>query len=130
MRELFGNKGNFVPTPTVKLTEKVGCTFKGKLLEEKETKFGKAYIFAILDGDAPIKVATDKVEMIEGEERKVYEDVDVKVGDKVFLSPGTQLRSKLADAKIGETIEITYLGKKLNKESGYKFGDYKAVVIE
>ncbi len=130
MRELNGSNGSFKPTPTVKLTEKVGSTFKGKLLESKDTKYGKAYIFAILDGTAAIKIATDKVEMVEGEERRVYVDVDVKVGDKVFLSPGTQLRSKLAEAKIGETIEITYLGKKLNQETGRKFGDYKAIVVE
>lgn len=129
MRELMGKK-SFDPTPTVKLTEKVGSTFKGKLLESKDTKYGKCYVFSIVDGTAPIKVATDKTEMVEGEERKVYEEVDVNVGDKVFLSPGSQLRTKLAEAQLGDTILITYNGKKLNQKTGRKFGDYTAIVVE
>ena len=100
------------------------------MLESKDTKYGKCYIFSIVDGTAPIKIATNKTEMIEGEERRMYAEVDVNVGDKVFLSPGAQLRSKLADAQLGDTILITYNGKKLNQRTGRKFGDYTAIVVE
>lgn len=128
MRELTGTK--FEPTPTVKLTEQVGSTFKGKLLDSKDGKFGKIYFFSMLDGTASIKLSTGEKEMVEGEERSVYKEVDVAVGDKVMLVPGSQLKSKLLEAKIGDTIEITYLGKKVSPKTGYKFGDYKAIVVE
>lgn len=108
-------------TPTVRFGDKPGCKFVGHIGDSNDTKFGKAYSFTILDGDAPIK---------RKDEAGTLHDVDVKVGDKVTVFASGQLLDKLSMAEPGEKIEIEYLGRKLNPKSGRSFNNWVVNVIE
>ena len=115
--------GSFVKTPVVRLTEVPECTFIGKMVGSRETKYGLAFDMTVVDGDAPIKVRDDAGE---------WTNVDVSAGDKVNVlsSSGGQLEQKLKQVKPGDTAEIVFNGKVLNPKSGRQFNDFTVSVIE
>src|SRR3990172_4867048 len=115
-RTITGRK--FTKTPTVRLTQLNDSTFVGTLLGSRETKFGLAFQFAVLDGTAPIQIRT--------EDGTGWVDVDVKQGDKVdvLTSEKGQLETKLNQVKPGETAEIIYKGRDLNPKTGRNYNDF------
>lgn len=120
-RVLSGGTGEFVKTPTVKISAKPGATFLGTLKDVKDGKFGKIFIFAVEDTNAPITVKNEKGEL---------EEVEVAPGDDVAIFASGQLKDKLVQANTGEKVSIKFVEKKLNPKSGRYFNEYHAEIVD
>jgi len=120
-RVLNGGGGDFIKTPTVKISAKPGASFLGTLKDVKDGKFGKIFIFAIEDTDAPITIKNEKGEL---------EEVNVSPGDDVAIFASGQLKDKLVQAQAGEKIRVKFVEKKLNPKSGRYFNEYHAEVVD
>ena len=113
----------FEKTPVVRLTQVDGSTFTGKMVGNRETKFGLAFQMAVIDGTAPIQVRSD--------DKESWLDIDVSQGStvSVLTSKDGQLEQKLKQVKVGETAEIVFKGKVLNSKSGRSFNNFEVSVI-
>lgn len=122
-RELGG--GNFEIVPIVGISEKPGIKFVGKLLDKgQEVKAGMGikwlYSFELHDTDANTVVKNEK---------GGYDEVEVKQFDKVCIFATALLNRKLSMAKIGELVEIEYVGKEKGKK-GQAYHNFIVSVVE
>lgn len=95
----------YKPSPTAKLTEKVGARILGTLrMRLKNAQFPKKFDYLIQVEDTDVRtVLWDK-------ENKKEIDVDIAVGDSVFVRGFTQLDKGMAQIADGARVEIVYLG--------------------
>lgn len=109
----------FAPTPSVKLTAKVGGYMVGKITEMgREVLAGPAknwkyfvYTFAIKDTDLPVNV-----EKVKGS--KKYDEVEPEDGDTVSIFATKSLHKLLSVFDLGMTVKITYNGTKPASKAG------------
>ncbi len=116
--EIKGKTMSFLPA--VRLQDKDGSKFVGKLVGSKTSKFGLEFTFAVVGGDANTAIR----------ENKQWKEVEVKIGENVTVltSKDGQLESKLSEVKDGQTATIVFLGKKLNPKSGRYYNDFQVFV--
>lgn len=102
----------FAPTPSVKLTAKVGGYMVGTIQQmgkqvligpNKDWKYF-VYEFAIRDTDLPVTV-----EKVKGS--KKYEEIEPNEGDTISIFATPALNKMLAVFDVGLTVRITYNGK-------------------
>lgn len=96
----------FAPSATIKLTEKEGNYISGNLLRRFESTVYKgkySYLVKVTDLEGRT-VLYDKA-------TKTERDVDVKVGDAVFVKGTTYLDLQMNQVSDGADITIAYTGK-------------------
>lgn len=125
--------GSLTNDAVVNVKSKAGETFTGKLVEHKITKsqYKNAdgseknfdiYVFEVVDGT---------MEFVRKDANKEYMPTDVKEGENVSVFAPSRLHAGLKQAKIGQTIKITYLGLgKKGAKGGNKPHTYECEVIE
>lgn len=129
-RELSTASQTFEPTPVVQVRGEKGQVFKGILKGHKERdsqyvdeegnpRKQHIYEFSVLDSTMDIQV----------KEGKDYKSVDVQQGDTVAIFAPSRLNNALKQAKVEETIEITYLGLGKASGRGGRAHEYKVVVL-
>jgi len=121
-KRILESKGGKFP-PMVKLQDKEGSKFVGKLIGSRKGTFGLEFSFNIIDGDAPICTKT------KGEP---WKEVSVNPNDVVVVSTSvdSQLERNLKQAIIGEVVEIVFHGKVLNPKSGRSYNNYTVAILE
>lgn len=100
----------FPPTANLKLTEKEGNYIKGilkKVIQSKTYPNKKSYLIQVADLEGTTTL-WDK-------ERKKEVDLNVNIGDNVFIQGTTVLQSLLSDVAEGTYIEVAYTGKGVAK---------------
>lgn len=123
-KRMLQNTKSFERNPVVRFSQMAGSTFKGRLIGSSETKFGLAFKFAVIEGDAPIQIKDGK--------DQPYHDVEVAVGDpvNVLTSKDGQLETFLKQVQVGEVAEIKFLGKVLNPKTGRQFNNFQVGIDE
>jgi len=120
-----GNAGALKPTPTAYLTRKEGTRLVGVLnrkIASKTYPGQRSYLIAVEDTDAAIRL-WDK-------ETKTDNDVDIQVGDKVFVKGTRQLNALMDQVNEGEKVEIIYEKKGVAKPGQRAPYLFKLSVIE
>lgn len=116
-------KGSMTPLPNVVLTEKEGAHLIGTVKKKVESDLfpgSFSYLIQVADTDAPTRLY-DK-------ETQTLNDVDVVVGDLVWLKGTTVLNSALAQVDTDSKVEIIYTGKgeaKKGRKAPYLFDVFK-----
>jgi|SRR5579871_553244 len=115
-RSLSGQQNS---TPIVGLISKVGNYLIGTLkggprIVRLKRGSGQVFEFELLETNSPVQ---KKV----GDQ---YVQVETKQGDTVSVFAPTALAGALKEAKMGEIIQMEYLGKKLNK-AGTEFHGFQ-----
>lgn len=92
------------------------------VLDEKgQPKFKKSLVFEFTLHDMDDRLPIQK------KNGKIYENVNINIGDKVVVFGNSQLDDKLDQVPTGQKIRVTYNGKKLNENNGRWYNDYTVV---
>lgn len=118
----------FTDVPVVNIsTGEIGSKFVGELVKSAgEVDLGPnagvkyKYEFKVIDSD---------MDFVKRNEKKEYVSVDVSEGEVVTVFATKALNNALKGAKIGETIEIVYEGKKAIG-NGRKAHQFDVAVLE
>lgn len=63
-------------------------------------------------------------------DQSIHEFFDIATGEKFSIWGFTVLDGKMKGAKVGETIEMKYLGKAMNEKNGREYYDVQVCVVE
>jgi hypothetical protein len=123
-RLLSTGEGAVKPTPSVRLTEKVGSRFVGKYIGTKTVQKGKKALtihdLAAIEGDALITVK---------DEKGGYKEADIEAGETVAMFGSYMIDQALKQVKPGETVEFVFTGVK-SLANGNKLNEIDISIIE
>lgn len=117
--------GDFKPSATLKLTEKEGNFISGLLKKrfESNTYPGKySYLIQVQDLEGHT--------VVWNKEKKVEEELMVRVGDSIFVKGTTRLDLQLKQVPDNSLVKITYEGKGKAKKGQKPPFNFAVVVSE
>lgn len=121
--KLSGGTGDFKPTPNLSLTGAVGNKAIGVIQGRFETKTFPGKYSTLLS-----IIETNGSTTLYDKETKSEKEVDIEVGDKVFLQESTVLANALSQLKKGDKVEIIYTGlgeRKPGRKPAYLYDIFK-----